>query len=436
MVAIPTTWRLHLAGLVALAGYGLLAWQAGSAEARPALAVALGCGWVGLGLGAWRVAESLQARWIVVGWAVLFRLVGVGTEPSWEDDYHRYLWDGYQMLETGNPYARAPLEFFGADAPIPPPVAAALDGINHPNLKTIYGPLAQVVFGVAAWLGLGSLWVLKLGLVVIEGLGWWVARGVLRWRGWVLVWWCPLAVTETAFAGHPDAIGVAGLAVVLATWKNGQVVGSAVSGVVSAAVKPWGWVVAPFLVDRFGWRSAGTMLASVLAIYGWFLMQGSGAEWPALVAMSQRFEYNSTGFALLSFFLPDGWARRVSFGLTVGFAGWMWVRWRQGDRTLWPPIAAILGVAFWWAPVVNPWYALWLLPSLAVRPNGWGLGVLVAIPLAYTHGWGQDAGGAVVSYVHPWWTRPAEVGLVIAIAIGAAWWRRRGAARQLCQRLE
>ena len=138
MVAIPTTWRLHLAGLVALAGYGLLAWQAGSAEARPALAVALGCGWVGLGIGAWRIADAVSARWMVVGWAVLFRLVGVGTEPSWEDDYHRYLWDGYMMVATGDPYAHAPREFFGASSSIPVEAASALDGINHPNLKTIY----------------------------------------------------------------------------------------------------------------------------------------------------------------------------------------------------------------------------------------------------------------------------------------------------------
>jgi hypothetical protein len=350
MVVARMTWRLHLAGFVALAGYVGLAWQAGSVEARPALGVALALGWIGLGLVAWKVCDSNAARWVVVGWALVFRLVGLGTEPTWEDDYYRYLWDGYQMLETGNPYAKAPAEFWGRDADIPDAAATALDGINHPDIRTIYGPVAQAVFGWAAGWGLGSLLVLKVALVLIECLGWWAARNVLNWRGWVLVWWCPLAVTETAFAGHPDAVGVACLAMALAGWKSGRGDGAAVAVVAAAAVKPLGWIMAPFVVDRFGWRWGVVMGLMVGAIYGWFWAQGSAAEWGALVAMSQNFEYNSTGFALLGWIVSDDLARIASAGLTMSFAVGAWWRWRHGDRQLWPPVAGILAVAFWWAP--------------------------------------------------------------------------------------
>ncbi|MCC5021688.1 MAG: adenylate/guanylate cyclase domain-containing protein [Candidatus Synoicihabitans palmerolidicus] len=195
--------RIHWVGLVGLVGYAVLAWKAETMEARPWLALALGTGWVTLGWVGWRQADSPAARRAVVMWAVLLRLVGVGTTPSWEDDYYRYLWDGYQTVVTGNPYATAPAMAFG-DPEVPEVMAAVLDGINHPEVPTIYGPLPQGVFAVAAWMRPGSLVLLQVLLVLIELAGWWSLRRVVGWGGWVLVWWCPLAVTEIAFTGHPE----------------------------------------------------------------------------------------------------------------------------------------------------------------------------------------------------------------------------------------
>lgn len=424
MVTGNQSWRIHLAGVVALAGYGWLASQAGEPEARPALAWATVVGWVAVAVVVvvvGRKSESRLARWSVVAWAIGFRLVGVGTTPTWEDDYYRYLWDGYQLIETGNPYAMAPMDSFGREENLPEEIAGALDLINHPERRTVYGPVAQVVFGIAAWLSPGNLWVLKLIFVGLECLGWWGLRRRLDWGGWVLVWWCPLAITEVAFAGHAEAIGVALLAGGLAGWiaKTGYVrVGGGVA--LAGATKPFGWVLAPFVFDRYGWRAGGMMLLVGAGCYAVFWRQGSTADWGTALAMGQSFEYNSTGFALLALMFPPADARWLSLVLTLAFATGAWRRWRAGDRDALPPVGAILAVAFWWSPVFNPWYALWLLPSIALKPSGWGIGVLLAVPLAYTHGWGL-AGGAVVNYVHPWWTRPLEVLVVLAVALG--WWR-------------
>lgn len=434
--------RLLGGGVLALAGYGGLAARAELAEARPWLAGALALGWVGLALAAWREVPGRAARWTVVGWAIGFRLVGLGTAPSWEDDYHRYLWDGYQTVTTGNPYAAVPADWFGREATtdLPPAVAAALDGVNHPEIPTIYGPAAQSVFAVAAWLAPGRLAVLKLLLVMVECLGCWSLRHVLSWRGWVLIWWCPLAVTEIAFAGHPEAIGVAALAVALAAWSRGQAGVSALAVAVATATKPLGAVLAPFGVRQFGRRTAGIGLLGWVGCYLPWWLQGSRAEWPALRAMAGNFEYNSTGYALLAALGGAEFARPAAAVATLAGAAGLWMHWRRRagarpDRggvvaqdhglTLMVPVAAaVLGWVLWWSPVVNPWYALWLLPLAAVAPRGWSIGVLLAVPLAYTHGWG-DWGGAGVDYTHPVWTRPLEVGVVVATAAIAAALRRR-----------
>ncbi|WED65530.1 hypothetical protein PXH66_01535 [Synoicihabitans lomoniglobus] len=412
--------RVHVGGAVACAFYVWLATQADVGEARGGLALALVVGWLMTGWAAAATSESRSLRQAVVVWALAFRLAGVGTEPTWEDDYHRYLWDGYQTLTTGNPYAEAPAHFFGRDDGMPVAVARQLDGINHPHLTTVYSPVPQAVFAAAAALAPGSFLVLKLLLLLIEAVGWWSLRRVLGWRGWVLAWWCPLAVTEFAFAGHPEAIGVATMAMALAMWQRGRAGRCGAWVALATATKPLGAVMAPFAVGRFGWAAIVGGVTVWAACYVPWWAQGTTAEWPALRFMAGYFEYNSTGYALLALVLPTKAAHMTAAALVVGFGGWTWVNWMRGDRGGWPPYASILGVAFLCAPVMNPWYALWLLPIMTVRPTGWGIGVLLAVPLAYTHGWG-DPGGAGTNYTHPAWTRPLE----IVVVLGAMWWARR-----------
>ncbi|MEO7168555.1 MAG: hypothetical protein ABI016_16165, partial [Chthoniobacterales bacterium] len=61
------------------------------------------------------------ARWIVVS-ALAFRVCGLWATPTLEDDYHRYLWDGWRTIQDGSPYDRAPEEFFTASEQRPPGV--------------------------------------------------------------------------------------------------------------------------------------------------------------------------------------------------------------------------------------------------------------------------------------------------------------------------
>ena len=45
-------------------------------------------------------------------WAVAFRICGLVGGPLLEDDFYRYLWDGYRFATTGTPYAAVPEAFF------------------------------------------------------------------------------------------------------------------------------------------------------------------------------------------------------------------------------------------------------------------------------------------------------------------------------------
>jgi len=71
----------------------------------------------------------------------LLRLISLIGEPLFEDDYYRYMWDGYQTATTNDPYTLAPEFFFDEDVPeIFEPI---LSLINYPNVETVYGPVTH-----------------------------------------------------------------------------------------------------------------------------------------------------------------------------------------------------------------------------------------------------------------------------------------------------
>lgn len=429
MVGWNRTVGLNLAGLLGLAGYVLLGRFADAMEPRPWLWLAHGLGWLAVGGAVWAGQTSPRAGWILVGWAVVFRLAGLAVAPAWEDDYNRYLLDGYSTTVAGSPYGQAPVDFFAREEEAPDAVMDALDQINHPDLPTVYGPAPQLVFWLAARQAAGELWVLKLGWLGLEGLAWWLLWSRLRWVGAVGLLWCPLAVTEIGFAAHPEAWVILAVAIFVRGWESGKVGWMIGGAVVAISTKIVGLALVPFLGGRRGWGWAVLAVGLGGLSYLPFGVSGLVALGRSLGEMGSAFEYNSTGYALLQLGLgpvAGRWAAVVFFGWSAALIWWWW--WRRREDA-WPPVNAIWGVFYWWAPVFNPWYALWLLPLWAVQPKVWVLGVWWAVPLAYAHGW--DSGrGLLVDYEHPAWARPAEVGVFAAVCL-AGWFLRGPWARWL-----
>ncbi|NJR72183.1 MAG: hypothetical protein HC782_03770 [Gammaproteobacteria bacterium] len=83
----------------------------------------------------------------LIGWALLARVIGMLTPAFFEDDYYRYLWDGYRTFIDGNPYLAAPSAWFGATN-LPSKIDAVLSQVNYPDVPTIYGPALQHLFAV------------------------------------------------------------------------------------------------------------------------------------------------------------------------------------------------------------------------------------------------------------------------------------------------
>lgn len=410
------TWNLAAAGLAASFAWSCLAWRSRApAEVPPEVLLAvLAVAWSAT-LAAFRLLrrqdDALFRRHILV-WAVVFRGIGLTGQPLLEDDPNRYLWDAWVFARTGTPYGPAPEQFF-ADPEVPEEFRTVLDRINHPDLPTVYGPLCQYLFRVAYWIRPADTLPIRLLAAVAELAGILVIGRFVTPAGQLLYAWCPLLVQETAFTGHPDALGVALLLAAMAARSRGRPNLCAGAAALAVAARIHTLPLVPFLLaaPRLRARSAAVFAVVLVLVYLPFLFQGAGET--GLLSFAAEWEFNSFGYGLLRLVLPPTAARPVALGLAVAGLGWLFLR-RRPNNPL--PGDLIMGWTLLWSPVINPWYLLWLAPFVAIRPSGWGIAALAAVPLSYVHGL-HLPGSGLPPYHHPWWLRPVEWGTVLAFAL-------------------
>jgi len=395
---------------------------------------------------AWRLVrrEGRLLPWAAAA-AVLFRLAALSGAPALSDDVQRYVWDGRVQLHGVHPYRHAPL-----DPEVAPLRDRDFDSLNHPAVKTIYPPLAQLFFMALAGLGAGPPgFKLASGLLdcaVILALDRLLRRRALPRDRLILYAWNPLAVLETAGSGHLEPLGV--LLVILAgTWIiERRPVLATLALAASVQVKLLPVVLAPALLRRVGLRAGlpafGLGLLALALPYA--------ATGPAIGGGSfdyaERWEHNAVIYDAVEHGLErvDAGSRLgallARLHARLGDAGlpWEWLHHRAAARdlarvgvalaaTAWVlavcrrrldlPAEALLatGGVLLLSPTLHPWYLLWVLPWAAAGAS---------------RGWLLLAGTVVLSYANPAGDVPVplkvlEFGPPLALA---AWDRWRSAA--------
>ena len=288
-------------------------------------------------------------------WHLLFLL----KPPGPDDDIHRYLWDGRVQRLGYNPYLAVPND----------PVLAALHtpetrSLNHPDLPSPYPPGAELFFrGVTAIHE--STFALKLAFVLCDLAIVFVLLDVLRHSGqgeqWVLAYaWHPLLAVEVAGSGHIDIVGalllIVSFAALMRGWRSVVVVafGLAVS------VKLLPIVLLPLYWKRIRVRDSALAAIMFGLLYVPFLDHGRIAI-GSLGTYLHSFRFNDPLFAMLERVAAPEIV--VALAVVIGFFAASWMRSRSAelssDAVAWPMAASLLC-----APVVYPWYLLWVLPFL------------------------------------------------------------------------
>lgn len=181
-----------------------------------------------------RMANHASAMGCVLLGALLFRAILLPSLPIQEVDIYRYLWDGSVVANGQNPYRFSPHQVLTGlrSAQIPPSldelvklrdrsnaIQETLQRVHFGELITVYPPVSQAVFGLAALVvpERASLYQRVLTMKVILTLFDMITVGLLlillrhmgRHPGWAMLYaWSPLVLKECANSGHLDSIAV------------------------------------------------------------------------------------------------------------------------------------------------------------------------------------------------------------------------------------
>jgi hypothetical protein len=298
---------------------------------------------------------------IVIGLvlAALWHLPFLLTPPGPDDDIHRYLWDGRIQRLGYNPYLVVPSD--PALARLHTPETRTL---NNPDVPSPYPPGAQLFFRAVTAIH-ESVFALKIAFVICDLAIVLILLDVLRRSGqaahWVLAYaWNPLLATEVAGSGHIDIVGVLLLLVSVAALTRRWRALAALAFGLSVAVKFLPIVLLPLYWKRVRMRD-GVLAAVVVALlYAPFFSHGR-IPIGSLGTYVQSFRFNDPVFATLERVVAPQLA--VGLAVLVGFLTAICLRKKapiwSGDAFAWPIAASLLC-----APVVYPWYLLWLLPFL------------------------------------------------------------------------
>jgi alpha-1,6-mannosyltransferase len=325
--------------------------------------------------------RRISRRIVVIGlilaavWHVEFLRLPAGTD----DDIHRYVWDGRLQRLGYNPYLVVPSD--PAFASLHTPETRTL---NNSDLPSPYPAGAQLFFRVITAIH-ESTFAMKVAFVVCEFAIVFVLLDILRCTRQathlVLAFaWNPLLAIEVAGSGHIDIVGALLLVISVAALARRWRAIAAVALGLAIAVKFLPLVLLPLYWKRVRIRDAALAAAVIGLLYVPFLNHSffNRGRIPlgSLGTYVQGFRFNGPVFAILhhvaspqllaglavlvglvtATFLRRGSLKRAAPDASSDVFASHQFAWNQ---FAWPMAASLL-----FAPVVFPWYLLWLLPFL------------------------------------------------------------------------
>lgn len=355
------------------------------------------------------VGERRLITLCIVAAGLAVRLALFASEPILEDDYQRYLWDGAVTASGHNPYAAAPKDALTKDNDLNrlgQESGPVINRVNHPDLKTIYPPVAQAAFALAYAIRPWSLAAWRSVLLAFDfatlALILLLLREVGRSPLWsALYWWNPLVIKELFNSAHMEAVvlpfvlGALWLAIrkrhVLATASLAMAVGA----------KIWPGLLLPLILrgcssNRRTLLYAVLVFAALVALCAAPICLGGLDSNSGFAAYASHWQTNSalfpaleraTAMVLSLAALPSEMAGVATRGILalciVALSVSVSVKRLESPDDLVYRASLVVAALVLLSPAQFPWYAVWFAPFLPFRPWFGFLLLTATVPLYY-----------------------------------------------------
>lgn len=336
--------------------------------------------------------------------ATLCRLLFLVADPGLSTDVFRYRWDGRVAVSGVNPYAFSPSQAPPEGRPV------WFSRINHPEIPTIYPPLAELLFflWVRCWDGL-PLWRMMMLLFDLAT----VATLASSHKNMALVYaLCPFVVIEGFWSAHLE-VAVSSALVLAVVWLfRRREVGSAIALAIAIGLKitPLSVFAEMIHASRRKLRFAIVAIASTLLPVSLF---AGRSLMPGATEFARSWSFNSPLFLGLRWAVSEGnlpdllklaftsfkdrlalepvadliYSHLYADFLTRVVLGLLWI---AGSVFLWkrrePSIASVaeaFSLLILLSPTIHPWYFLPLVP-LALLADRLDLTLLAGLsPVSY-----------------------------------------------------
>jgi hypothetical protein len=341
-------------------------------------------------------------KWNTVLWvSIALRVALIAAPISWTDDHFRYIWDGICSINGIQPFAYTPVELFGSR---PELFSADLfRQLNSPHYYTVYPPLAQALFGLAAWVGQGqvltTIIVLRVISILCDVIGILLLRNILRAYGAPaerLLWYAlnPLVVLELTVNVHTEAWLMPMLFGTIILLHR-RPISSAVLLALAASLRLWPLLFLLAIPPTLGLRASiryglvviGVFLLSWIPLWTPDLIQHF---WSSLRLFMEHLEFNGGLFELLRRVVGDAMVKGTGLmpALTcVALLVFVLYHWRKQDRDAPSLMLGLMAIHLFGSQAVHPWYIIPLIGLSAITGKKWPLAwSLLIFPTYLTYG--------------------------------------------------
>jgi hypothetical protein len=333
-----------------------------------------------------------SAIFVILAFAIIFRLLIAFSPPSLSLDINRYAWDGFIQTRAECPYGKTP-----ADPELAKyrsaPVYATL-GAGRVAMG-IYQPAAQIIFKRVAMIE-GDFIVKWKGLLVFLDIIAMLMLLKLMRAAWIpdkriiLYAWSPLVVFEIAGSGHVDGL-VAFLviaAALMAVKRRGFLSGLSLG--IAASVKLYPALLLPAIMrEKRDIKPLAGFLLSAGLFYLPFLhrlrdLMPFGQDGRAAPAFNP-------GLKLLIQWIMGGPSESADFAYAILAASALAVlglaiaAQPKGSRGITKAALAMSGAVIALLPFTAPWYLLLVMPFAALNRSKSFIYLSGAVMLAYLY---------------------------------------------------